>query len=168
MWGGGGIVGVYTKYMKKVLTIASVALTSVMMAAAQINITGGSVTGTVNGTPVTIGAGTSGFGGIFGTVGQVNGGPLMNLLGLISRIIGALVPITVTIAVLAFFFYLVRFILVGGQSAEGKSANLKGMGYSILAIFVMVSIWGIIALMGNILGVSQGGSVPIPSVPVLQ
>jgi uncharacterized membrane protein len=92
----------------------------------------------------------------------------MNLIALISRILAYLVPICVTLAVLAFFFYLIRFIFQGGQSAEGKGASLKGMGYSILAIFVMVSLWGIIALMGNIVGVSQGGSVPVPSVPVLQ
>jgi hypothetical protein len=42
------------------------------------------------------------------------------------------------------------------------------MGYSILAIFVMVSIWGIIGFIGNTLGVGAGGGAPVPVVPVLQ
>jgi hypothetical protein len=31
----------------------------------------------------------------------------------------------------------------------------------------MVSIWGIVGFLGNILGINQGGSIPVPVVPVV-
>lgn len=103
--------------------------------------------------------------GIGAQQGQVSGQPLLQLLGLAQDIMSRLVPFAVTLAVLAFFWYLIKFIWKGGQDAGEKSASLKGMGYSILALFVMVSIWGIIGLLGSIVGVNQGGNIPIPGVP---
>ncbi len=129
--------------MKKALQRISVAVgvtaTSISLAFAQI----------------TIGIGTQ--------QGQVNGGALLQLLALAQEIMSRLVPFAVTLAVLAFFFYLIKFIF--NPSPENKNQNLKGMGYSILALFVMVSIWGIIGLLGSIVGVGQGGNIPIPGVP---
>ena len=102
------------------------------------------------------------------TVGQINSGPIFNLLKFVSQITGMLVPILISLAVLAFFWYLVKFIMQGGQSADAKAASIKGMGYSVLALFVMVSIWGIVALLGSIVGVGQGGEIPMPVVPTLR
>jgi hypothetical protein len=96
--------------------------------------------------------------------GQVNGSALISLLNLAQAIVSRLVPFAVTIAVLAFFWFLIKFIMSGGDP-EGKNKSLKGMGLSILALFVMVSIWGIIGLLGSIVGVNQGGTIPIPAVP---
>jgi hypothetical protein len=44
--------------------------------------------------------------------------------------------------------------------------NILLKSFSILALFVMVSIWGLIGLLGSMLGVGQGGSSPIPVIPV--
>jgi hypothetical protein len=97
--------------------------------------------------------------------GQVNGSALISLLNLAQDIISRLVPFAVTLAVLAFFWFLIKFIWKGGQDPEAKTSSLKGMGFSVLALFVMVSIWGIIGLLGSIVGVNQGGNIPIPGVP---
>ncbi|MCF7843297.1 hypothetical protein K9M47_00180 [Candidatus Gracilibacteria bacterium] len=129
--------------MKKALSLISLVVGSVMISSAQ-----------------TINIGTT------ASVGQVNGGPILQLLALAQTIVSRLVPFAVGVAVIAFFWYLIKFIMQGGESGEQKSVSLKGMGYSILAIFVMVSIWGIIGALGGMLGVGQGGSVPIPGVPV--
>jgi hypothetical protein len=40
------------------------------------------------------------------------------------------------------------------------------MGFSILALFVMVSIWGIVGFLGSVFGINQGGNVPTPGIPV--
>ena len=128
--------------MKKALLTISVAATSLTLAFAQITIGIGS---TQQGTP--------------------NGNALVQLLNIAQDLISRLVPFAVTLAVLAFFWYLIRFIWKGGQDPEAKETGLKGMGYSLLALFVMVSIWGIINLLGSIVGVNQGGTIPIPSVP---
>lgn len=110
------------------------------------------------------------FGGILSasaqTTGQINGTTLLSLLALAQTIVTRLVPFAVGVAVIAFFWFLIKYIMQGGESAEAKSLSYKGMLYSILAIFVMVSIWGIIGVFGSMLGIGQGGSVPIPGVPV--
>lgn len=97
--------------------------------------------------------------------GQVNGSALLSLLALAQALVSNLGVFAIGLAVLAFFWYLIKFIWKGGDSAEAKSAGLKGMGYSVLALFVMVSIWGIIGLLGSIVGVNQGGNIPIPGIP---
>ncbi len=96
--------------------------------------------------------------------GQVNGSALLGLLQLAQDIVSKLIPFAIAVAVLVFFWFLITFIVKSGDPAE-RSKSLAGMGYSVLALFVMVSIWGIIGLLGSILGVGQGGTIPIPSVP---
>lgn len=99
-------------------------------------------------------------------VGQVNGSALFNLLAVAQTLVSRLVPFAVGLAVVAFFWFLIVFITKGGESAEKKTEALKHMGYSILALFAMVSIWGIIGLFGSMLGIGQGGTVPIPGIPL--
>lgn len=130
--------------MKKALTFLSIFALSTASAFAQV-------------TNVTIGQTAS--------QGQVNGGALLRLLELAQMIVTRLVPFAIGIAVLAFFWFLITFILKGKDDPEKQQSSLKGMGMSILALFVMVSIWGIIGFMGSLVGVGQGGNVPIPGVP---
>lgn len=137
--------------MKKALSLISLVAGSIMIASAQVSIG-------VNGGSVSIGTQA--------TQGQINGGPLLSLLALAQTIVSRLGIFAVGLAVVVFFWFLIKFIVKGGDSADEKNLGIKGMGYSILAIFVMVSIWGIIGAMGGMLGIGQGGSVPIPGIPV--
>jgi hypothetical protein len=131
--------------MKKTFTTLSVIAGNVAIALAQVQ------------GQITIGQTAS--------AGQINGGPLLSLLALAQKLVSNLVPFMVSLAVLAFFWFLIEFIWKGGDDGEAKKRSLTGMGYSILAIFVMVSIWGIIGLIGYMSGVGQGGDIPIPRVP---
>lgn len=132
--------------MKKTLTTLSIAASTVAVALAQQ---------TVNQTGVAV-------------AGTLQTGPITALLVFVSNILGMLAPILVSLAVLAFFWYLVLFIWKGGESSEKKTEAVKGMVYAILALFLMVSIWGIIALIGTTFGIGQGGSGIVPTVPVLR
>lgn len=149
--------------MKKALITGSILLSSLMLAGAQVIQVGG----TVGGVPVTVGNANGGtvLIGQSAQQNQVNGGAILQLLALAQTIVNRLVPFAVGLAVLAFFWYLIRFIFKGGQDPVEKSNSMKGMGYSIVALFVMVSIWGIIGFFGSVLGIGQGGAVPVPSVP---
>lgn len=129
--------------MKKALFTASTIVSSLALASAQVSITIGSAA----------------------SQGQVNGGALLQLLSLAQEIVSRLVPFAIGLAVLAFFWFLITFIWKGKDNADEQKKSLHGMGYSVLALFVMVSIWGIIGLLGSIVGVNQGGNIPIPGVP---
>ena len=131
--------------MKKILTTISLVAANATFALAQV------------GANITIGN-TAGQ-------GQVNGGALLQFLALAQTLVTRLVPFAVGVAVLAFFWYLIVFIAKRDESADKKAEAMKGMAYAILALFLMVAIWGIIGFLANLLGVGVGGSVPIPGVP---
>lgn len=72
-----------------------------------------------------------------------------DLITAVGRLINPLVAILIGVALLAFFWGLAKFVFrVGGDEkavAEGKRIMLWGL----LALFIMVSVWGIIRLMQN-------------------
>ncbi len=129
--------------MKKALLTITVTVSSLALAFAQ--------------TTVIIGSGAQ--------QGQVNGSALLSLLALAQALVSNLGVFAIGVAVLAFFWFLITFIWKGKDSPDEQSKSLRGMGYSVLALFVMVSIWGIIGLLGSITGVNQGGNIPIPGIP---
>jgi hypothetical protein len=95
---------------------------------------------------------------------QVAGGNLIGLIDLIGTIIGLLTPIVVGLALLYFFWGLAKYILASGDEnakAEGKNIMIWG----IIALFVMVSVWGIVRLIGTTVGVNQGDTIIVPGVP---
>lgn len=89
---------------------------------------------------------------------------LGHTIGTISNIINALIPIVLAIAVLVFFWGLAQYLLSAGDSEKrGQGINIMFMG--IIVIFVMVSVWGIIAILQNTFRVQQVQPI-IP--PVIQ
>lgn len=78
---------------------------------------------------------------------------LSTLLGTVSEMLNALVYILITLALVTFFWGLIRYL--ASASSETKSSGLKTMLYGIVTIFVMVSIWGIIRLLQNTVGVTD-------------
>ena len=132
--------------MKKALISLSLLASGIMLASA-----------TVGGT-IVIGVGN--------TQGAVNGSAILGLLALAQTFVSRFSIFAVGLAVVAFFWFLIEWIWKGREDATAKTNSIKGMGYSILALFVMVSIWGIVGFLGSVTGINQGGNVPIPTVPV--
>lgn len=71
------------------------------------------------------------------------------------------IGILVTLALAAFFWGLVTYIfkLGSGKGEEGKNLMI----YGIIALFIMVSIWGIINFAGQFLGVPNGNQQDVRS-----
>jgi hypothetical protein len=86
-----------------------------------------------------------------------------NLIAGVDYIVALVLPVLVTLAVLYFFWGLVKFIGKSGDDkaiAEGRSQMVWG----VVALFVMVSVWGIVALLATLFDVSYGGQVAPPGV----
>jgi hypothetical protein len=109
---------------------------------------GGGTTGSVS---------TGGVGGVSGSGQNYTG--ILGLLNMAQDILTRAGPLLVGIALIAFFWFLVTFIWKGASSVEEQAKGKKGMLYSILALFVMVSIWGIIKFIGGTIGITQGGTM---------
>ena len=85
---------------------------------------------------------------------------LLDTLNLVSRFLNGLIGIIVTIAIIVFFWGLVRYLTDVG---EAKQEGLKTMFYGVIAIFVMVSIWGIIHLLQSTFGIAGQNQAIIPA-----
>jgi hypothetical protein len=69
------------------------------------------------------------------------------------------------IALILFFIGIFQFLMPGGDAAKRKS-GYEYMGFGVLALFVMVAIWGIVAFISQTLGIGIGGDIMTPGVPV--
>src|SRR3989344_32215 len=77
-------------------------------------------------------------------------GNLETLLRSVGRLIDIALPIVVAIALLAFFWGLVRFIFSAGDETKKKEGQ-QLMIWGLVALFVMVSVWGLVRFIGNAL-----------------
>lgn len=98
---------------------------------------------------------SQGGGGIVDTVGTT----VFRLANLVSQLVNFLTPVAVGIALLAFFYGLIMYLFDKNHDIK-TSRNYMIAG--IVALFIMVSIWGIIQFFGNTLGISTGGHADIP------
>jgi hypothetical protein len=145
--------------MKKTAIILASSVLSFGIALAQVT---GAVSGTIGGNPIRVNANQDGITGFaIGSAavnqGQINGNSLLQLLALAQTIVVRLVPFLIGLAIVAFFWFLVTYIWGSNDKPEEKAKSAKSMGWSILAIFVMVSVWGIIAFIATLTGIGHGG-----------
>ena len=75
----------------------------------------------------------------------------------LSQIVSSLVPILMTLALVAFIWGLVKYIMAAGDpagKAEGKNIMIGG----VVALFVMASVWGLTSAIGGALGLNNGNA----------
>lgn len=83
------------------------------------------------------------------------------LIQFIGDVLNRIIPVVIALTVVIFFWGLFKYVKDAGKGHKvGRNIMISGL----LALFVMVSVWGIIRLMQNTLGVSVA-PVAIPQVP---
>jgi hypothetical protein len=87
---------------------------------------------------------------------------ITTLLTSIGKLVNLATPIVIGLALLAFFWGLVKFIFAASDDDKksGKSFMIGG----IIALFVMVAIVGIIKFIASAFDVETGGQLPVPGV----
>lgn len=82
-----------------------------------------------------------------------------------KNILGALTTLFASAALAAFFFGIVKFIL-GLRNGDAKDVTFgkQFMGWGLVALFVMFSVWGIIRYGQTVLGLPQGSNIIIPTI----
>ncbi|MBI5816857.1 MAG: hypothetical protein HZB09_00310 [Candidatus Yonathbacteria bacterium] len=85
-------------------------------------------------------------------------------LVLFVKIINALMPFTVGLAVLFFMFGVFQFIRASGNEDEITEGRNR-MIYGIIGIFVMVSVWGLVNLLDNTFGLTSDIIPCLPTFP---
>lgn len=84
----------------------------------------------------------------------------------IGNLVDTALPIVVGIALLGFFYGLAKFIFSASdpeKQKEGRSIMIWG----VVALFVMVSVWGLVNFIGDSTDIGQDDLNEVPTVPGL-
>src|ERR1035437_8992966 len=73
-------------------------------------------------------------------------------LNSVQGTVNKIIPFLVALALLGFFWGLVRFIF-SSNNEEGRGEARSMMIYAIIALFVMVAVWGLVGFLGNAIGI---------------
>jgi|SRR3989344_2543327 len=84
-----------------------------------------------------------------------------DLITAVGGLINPLIAILVGVALLVFFWGLARFIFRLGGDEKAVEEGKRIMKWGLIALFVMVSVWGIIDFMQD--AIFPGGGSPSPS-----
>ena len=101
--------------------------------------------------------------GVFSPV-VASAATLTDTLIFVSNFLNNLIGLFVTLAIVVFFWGLIKYLWSMGS--EDAHEGLKIMFWGIIAIFVMVSIWGIIKLLQNTFRVAQNDPIVPRGVPL--
>ncbi len=85
-------------------------------------------------------------------------GNLTQLISFAGDILNRIIPVLIALALVIFFWGLIQYIRT---HKGGKDIMIAGL----VGLFIMVSVWGIIRIAQNTLGVGSGGPPSIPQVP---
>ena len=84
------------------------------------------------------------------------GGSLANVDSLINKIsdwIELLIPIVVSLAILAFLWGIFVYVIAKDEDAKGRGKNI--MIWGVVGIFVMVSVWGLVSFIQTTLDIDS-------------
>ena len=92
---------------------------------------------------------------MYAQAAEVDLGWFESLVGSLGELIGFTIPVLIALAVLLFIWGLIKFVFAGGDD-DSRSEGKKLMIWGIITLFVIVSIWGLVGLLGQITGVEDG------------
>jgi hypothetical protein len=90
---------------------------------------------------------------------------LLQTLTQIAGLINLATPIVVALALLYFFWGLAQYVLQQ-SSEEGKKKGREIMIWGILALFIMVSVWGIINVVRQTFTLNSNTPINVPTLNV--
>lgn len=76
-----------------------------------------------------------------------------SMLSFVQKTIGMLIPIVIGIAVLTFLWGIVKYVVAKEEEAQKEARSI--ILYGTIVLFVMVSIWGLVNLLDDTLGLSN-------------
>jgi hypothetical protein len=100
------------------------------------------------------------------TTKSFNTGYFETIVTSIKKIVKDLIPVFFAVAIIFFFWSMIKFIQNAGSNPAKAGEAKMGIVWSLVAIAVMASVWGIVAFLGGIFGVntSGGGTIQPPTV----
>lgn len=88
---------------------------------------------------------------------------LDNIVSFIARTIRTLIPVFFGLAIIYFFWGLIKFLQAAGDP-KAQEAGRNQMIWGVITIAVMISVYGLALWLQTLFGVSSTTSLPIPTV----
>ncbi|MFT5360216.1 MAG: hypothetical protein ACI88L_000703 [Candidatus Paceibacteria bacterium] len=85
---------------------------------------------------------------------QSNQGLVSILDSNIAPLLNAIIPILITVGVIYFIWGIVQYVIADDEKA--KEAGKNRMLWGLIGLFVIVTFWGLITVIGNTLGIDAG------------
>lgn len=92
------------------------------------------------------------------------GTTIFSVVNLIETLVARLVPIAIAAALLFFIWGLAVFIKNSG-SDEGREEGKQKMIWGIVALFIIVAVWGIVWFVANTFRINPEMRAPVPDIP---
>lgn len=87
----------------------------------------------------------------------------IGILRVIQDIANIVIPILITIAVIWFIYGVIKYVIAKDEGVKEQGRN--AMISSIIGLFVIVSVWGLVAVIGNTFGIGRDNAVAPDLVP---
>ena len=90
-----------------------------------------------------------------------------DIFGFIRNILDVLLPLIIAAAVVYFIYGVARYVLAGSDDA--KEAAKQKIIWGIIALFVMISVWGLVNILVNTFNLDNRARIddPIQQIPGL-
>lgn len=98
----------------------------------------------------------------FAQYNQVNTSFVDSVINLINKLISFAFPALTAIAVIVFIVMLIKYI---NADSAAKEKDRKGLVYALVALFIIVSLFGILKVMQNITGTGGNNTIDATQVP---
>lgn len=85
------------------------------------------------------------------------------IVAFVGRTVRALIPIVFGLAIVYFFWGLVTFLRAAGDP-KAQEAGRNQMIWGVIAIAVMISVYGLVFWLQGLLGINNVGTITPPSV----
>ncbi len=88
---------------------------------------------------------------------------LSTMIAELRDLVSLMVPVLMVLALALFLWGLVVFIFQA-DSDQARAAGRARMVWGVIALFVIVAVWGLVALLAELTGISQGTAIVAPSI----
>ena len=96
---------------------------------------------------------------------QVNTAYFESIIAGIGRLITGAIPVVFALAILVFIWGIFKAFILGGSDPDKQKEGKSLMLYAVIGFFAMVAIWGLVNLLGTIVGVTPSNAPPTPAIP---
>ena len=93
---------------------------------------------------------------------SVGAGTLNFIICRAAVLINTIIPILITLGVVYFIYGVITYVIAKDEDAKSRGRNV--MIWGLIGLLVIVSIWGLVAILKNTFGVTNSSSIQVPCI----